>query len=71
MQVELYAFIQFFDVCQIKGLEFSRVEGGAELSVEDNGIGISKAMEYINSEYNGDRVHGKDSYWTVNAAWLF
>ena len=35
------------------------------------GIGISKAMEYINSEYNGDRVHGKDSYWTVNAAWLF
>lgn len=35
------------------------------------GIGISKAMEYINSEYNGDKVHGKDSYWTVSAAWLF
>ena len=35
------------------------------------GIGISKAMEYINSEYNGDKVHGKDRYWTVNAAWLF
>ena len=35
------------------------------------GIGISKAMHYINSDYNGDKVEGKDRYWTLNAAWLF
>ncbi len=35
------------------------------------GLGISKAMEYINQDYNGERVHGKDRYWTLNAAWLF
>ena len=35
------------------------------------GIGISKAMSYIDQEYTGDKVHGKDKYWTVSAAWLF
>ena len=35
------------------------------------GIGISKAMKYINQDYNGDVVQGKDRYWTLNAAWLF
>jgi len=35
------------------------------------GIGMSKAMHYINSEYNGDKVEGKDRYWTLCAAWLF
>ena len=35
------------------------------------GIGISKAMQYIDQEYTGERVNGKDKYWTVNAAWLF
>ena len=35
------------------------------------GIGISKAMHYINTDYNGDKVEGKDRYWTLNAAWLF
>ena len=35
------------------------------------GIGISKAMHYINSEYNGDKIEGKDRYWTLSAAYLF
>ena len=35
------------------------------------GIGISKAMEYVDSEFNGDKVEGKDRYWTVSAALLF
>lgn len=34
-------------------------------------IGISKAMSYIDQEYNGTQVEGKDRYWTLNAAWLF
>ena len=35
------------------------------------GIGMSKAMEYVDSEYQGDKVSGKDRYWTLNAALLF
>lgn len=35
------------------------------------GIGISKAMSYIDREYTGDVVQGKDHYWTITAAWLF
>ncbi|MBQ7204616.1 MAG: PorT family protein [Muribaculaceae bacterium] len=35
------------------------------------GLGITKAMSYINSEYNGDQVNGRDRHWTLNAAWLF
>lgn len=35
------------------------------------GLGISKAMDYIDREYTGDRVHGKDKHWTLSAAWLF
>jgi len=35
------------------------------------GLGISKALEYIDREYTGDRIHGKDKHWTINAAWLF
>lgn len=35
------------------------------------GLGISKALEYIDREYTGDRVHGKDKHWTINAAYLF
>ncbi|MBR7011420.1 MAG: PorT family protein [Muribaculaceae bacterium] len=35
------------------------------------GIGISKALEYVDSDFNGDRVEGKDRYWTVCAAILF
>ena len=35
------------------------------------GLGISKAMSYINREYNGDKVAGKDRYWTLSAAYLF
>ena len=35
------------------------------------GLGISKALSYIDREYTGDRVHGKDKHWTINAAWLF
>lgn len=34
-------------------------------------IGISKAMSYINHDYNGGRIHGKDRHWTLNAAILF
>lgn len=35
------------------------------------GIGISKAMSYIDREYTGRKVDGKDRHWTLNAAWLF
>ena len=35
------------------------------------GIGMSKAMEYVNSEYHGDKVEGKDKCWTLSAAVLF
>jgi len=35
------------------------------------GIGISKAMSYINREYTGDNIHGKDRHWTLSAAYLF
>lgn len=35
------------------------------------GLGISKAMSYINRDYNGDEVMGKDRHWTISAAWLF
>ena len=34
-------------------------------------LGISRAMEYIDRDYSGDRVHGKDKHWTINAAYLF
>ena len=35
------------------------------------GIGISKAMSYINQEYSGSKVTGKDRCWTISAAYLF
>jgi hypothetical protein len=35
------------------------------------GLGISKALEYIDREYTGERIYGKDKHWTINAAWLF
>lgn len=35
------------------------------------GIGISKAMKYINRDYDGEVVQGKDRHWTLSAAWLF
>ncbi len=35
------------------------------------GIGMSKAMKYIDIDYDGDQVTGKDRYWTINAAYLF
>ncbi len=34
-------------------------------------IGMSKAMEYINHEYTGGKIHGKDNHWTMSAAWMF
>lgn len=35
------------------------------------GIGMSKAMSIIDRDYTGDKVNGKDRYWTVAAAWIF
>ena len=35
------------------------------------GIGISKAMSYIDREYEGDKVYGRDKHWTLALAWLF
>ncbi|MDY6300414.1 MAG: outer membrane beta-barrel protein [Bacteroidales bacterium] len=35
------------------------------------GLGMSRAMEYVDSEYHGDQVHGKDNHWTLSAAVLF
>lgn len=52
------------------------VGGGADLfnhlrlSVS-YGIGITRALEIIDSEYKGTQVEGKDRHWTLSAAWLF
>ena len=35
------------------------------------GLGISRALGYIDSEYTGDKVNGRDRYWTLSAACLF
>ena len=35
------------------------------------GLGISRALKYIDRDYTGDKVYGKDRYWTLSAAWLF
>lgn len=35
------------------------------------GIGISKAMSYVDREYKGDKVYGRDKHWTLAVAWLF
>lgn len=35
------------------------------------GLGISKALEYIDSQYNGSTVKGKDKTWTLSAAVMF
>lgn len=35
------------------------------------GLGLSRAMKYIDREYDGEVIHGKDSHWTINVAWLF
>lgn len=35
------------------------------------GIGLSKALEYVDREYTGSTVNGKERYWTVSAALLF
>lgn len=35
------------------------------------GIGITRALEVINTDYNGDVVNGKDRFWTLSAAYLF
>jgi hypothetical protein len=35
------------------------------------GIGISKALSYVDRQYTGDKIEGKDRHWTLNAAWLF
>lgn len=35
------------------------------------GLGITKALEYVNKEYEGSYVNGKDKYWTLSAAYLF
>ena len=35
------------------------------------GLGITKALKYVNKEYEGNTVNGKDKFWTVSAAYLF
>ena len=35
------------------------------------GIGMSKAMEYIDRDYTGETVQGKDKHWTISAAYMF
>ena len=34
-------------------------------------IGMSKAMEYFDKEYDGREIYGKDRHWTISAAYLF
>ncbi len=35
------------------------------------GLGITKALKYVNKEYEGSTVNGKDKFWTLSAAYLF
>lgn len=35
------------------------------------GLGMSRALKVINREYDGEQVTGKDSHWTLSAAYLF
>lgn len=35
------------------------------------GIGLTRAMEFIDRDYTGTQVEGKDRCWTLSAAWLF
>ncbi len=35
------------------------------------GIGMTRAMEFIDRDYMGSAVEGKDRHWTISAAWLF
>ena len=35
------------------------------------GLGLTRAMEIIDSEFAGSQVDGKDRHWTLSAAWLF
>ncbi len=35
------------------------------------GIGITKATEWVGIAGGGDKIDGKNRYWTVTAAWLF
>ena len=55
----------------IKKVFVPMVFTGPDFSILTYGIGISKALEYVDSDFNGDRVEGKDRYWTVCAAILF
>ena len=34
-------------------------------------IGMSKAMDIIDRDYDGSHIHGKDRHWTLSAAYLF
>lgn len=44
---------------------FSHLQIGASY-----GLGITKAVEFVSS-YEGADIKGRNSYWTVTAAWLF
>lgn len=35
------------------------------------GIGISKAMSYVDREYEGEKVYGRDKHWTLALACFF
>ncbi len=35
------------------------------------GLGMTKAVEYINPSHQSADIDGKNKYWTVTAAWLF
>ena len=35
------------------------------------GLGMTKAMEYVDKTYDGGQVNGKDRHWTLSAAYLF
>ena len=38
--------------------------------VASYGLGMTKAVETMSS-YQGEKIDGKNKYWTITAAWLF
>lgn len=45
---------------------FSKVQIGASY-----GLGMTKAITFIDPEHKEANIEGKNKYWTVTAAWLF
>ena len=45
---------------------FSKLQIGASY-----GLGMTKAISFIDPDHQNANIEGKNKYWTVTAAWLF